>query len=234
MRGQGLKNLSNTAWRIVDVPGVIGTGTNIFDIHFFVGEEEFSSMKFEDQGDNGALYFNSTKIVEYPVGEWTDEKYQNISIDGGLDAENPALIAWLQKYAKNQNGSASYAGIVGALNNVASAVRGDSSANGSNGVRIVPVVLLEESHYAYIDMEAKELYDIIKKLDTPVYISTIDEQQYEDDGVQWVEERVLLVPIVEAYRGSAPDVVMYAFKCMSVDFQGFVADSDNAKPTLQN
>ena len=81
---------------------------------------------------------------------------------------------------------------------------------------------------------AKSVYDIIKKLDTPVYISAIEEQQYENDGVQWVEERALLVPIVEAYRGSAPGVVMYAFECMSGEFHGFIADSDNAKPTLQN
>ena len=228
------KNLSNTTWQIFDNPGVMGAGVNVFRVTFDSNGDRYTEIKFVDEGNKGKLYYEDTCVATYPDGDWEDEKFQEIAIDGGEDAANPMLISWLQKYAKNQNGSASYAGIVGALNNVANAVRGDSSANGSNGVRIVPIVLTEESPYAYIDMEAKELYDIIKKLDTPVYLSTIDEQQYENDGVQWVEERALLIPIVEAYRGSAPDVVMYAFECMSGEFSGFIADSDDARPTLHN
>lgn len=228
------KNLSNTTWQIFDNPGVMGAGVNVFRVTFDSNGDRYTEIKFVDEGNKGKLYYEDTCVATYPDGDWEDEKFQEIAIDGGEDAANPMLISWLQKYAKNQNGSASYAGIVGALNSVASAVRGDSSANGSNGVRIVPVVLTEEPPYAYIDMGAKELYDIIKKLDTPVYVSAIEEQQYENDDVQWVEERTLLVPIVEAYRGSAPGVVMYSFECMSREFSGFIADSDNAKPTLQN
>ena len=176
------KNLSNTTWQIFDNPGVMGAGVNVFRVTFDSNGDRYTEIKFVDEGNKGKLYYEDTCVATYPDGDWEDEKFQEIAIDGGEDAANPMLISWLQKYAKNQNGSASYAGIVGALNSVASAVRGDSSANGSNGVRIVPVVLIEESPYAYIDMEAKELYDIIKKLDTPVYVSAVEEQQYENDN----------------------------------------------------
>lgn len=170
-----IKNLSNTVWKIIDIPGVIGTGINKFNIHFFVGEEEFSSMTFEDWQNSGVLYFDDIKVVEYPYGEWSDEEYQNISIDGGPDAGNPALIAWLKKYAQNQTESVSSADIVQAINNIVSAIQeksddgnedgGDNDDGGASGCALIVSLTRDNPKKTSLidgftaDKTLKEIYD---------------------------------------------------------------------------
>ena len=125
-----IKNLSNTGWTIIDNPGVMGTGVNVFEINFVSNDTEYTSMRFEDRGDSGILFYDDTEIVRYPVGEWEDERYQTIEIDGGIDVANPMLISWLGKYAKNSTPSAQTADIVEALQGIATAIEEGGGGGG--------------------------------------------------------------------------------------------------------
>lgn len=99
-------NLSNTRWSIIDNPGNMGTGINVFRVNFVSNDVSYTSMRFEDEGDQGKLYYGDTLIVNYPAGAWTNEAYQKLSIEGGTDATNPMLVSWLSKYAKNDTANA--------------------------------------------------------------------------------------------------------------------------------
>lgn len=127
-----IKNLSNTGWTIIDNPGVMGTGVNVFEINFSSNDTEYTSMRFEDRGDSGILFYDDTEIVRYPAGEWEDERYQTIEIDGGVDVANPMLISWLGKYAKNGTPSAQTADIVEALQGIATAIEEGGGGGGGD------------------------------------------------------------------------------------------------------
>ena len=127
-----IKNLSNTGWTIIDNPGVMGTGVNVFEINFVSNDTEYTSMRFEDRGDSGVLFYDDTEIVRYPAGEWEDERYQTIEIDGGADVTNPMLISWLGKYAKNSTPSAQTADIVEALQGIATAIEEGGGGGGGD------------------------------------------------------------------------------------------------------
>lgn len=130
MRYKNIKNLSNTSWTIIDNPGVMGTGVNLFKINFVSNETEYTSMRFEDGADSGVLFYDDTEIVRYPAGNWADDAYRVIDIKGGADATNPMLLSWLNKYAKNYTPTAQTADIVGALKNISQAI---SEGGGGGG-----------------------------------------------------------------------------------------------------
>lgn len=123
-----IKNLSNTGWTIIDNPGIMGTGVNVFKINFVSNSTEYSSMRFEDYGNSGVLFYDDTEIVRYPVGAWADKKYQTIKIDGGVDVTDPMLISWLTKYGRSQTANAQTADIASALEAIANAIRSKNSS----------------------------------------------------------------------------------------------------------
>lgn len=94
------KNLSNTTWQIFDNPGVMGAGVNVFKVTFDSNGDRYTEIKFVDEGNKGKLYYEDTCVATYPDGDWEDEKFQEIAIDGGEDVVNPMLINWLNKYAR--------------------------------------------------------------------------------------------------------------------------------------
>lgn len=129
---KNISNLSNTNWSIIDNPGIMGTGVNVFKINFVSNSTEYTSMRFEDYGDSGILFYDDTEIVHYPAGDWEDEKYQKIEIDGGADVANPMLISWLSKYAKNNTPSMQTTDIVEALQDIATAIEEGGGGGGGD------------------------------------------------------------------------------------------------------
>ena len=122
-----IRTLGNTMWSIADIVGAIGTGVNIFNLHFTSNGNEYTQMRFVDEADSGRLYYGDTLVNTYPQTNWTDPKYQQVSVAGGFDATNSMLITWFQQYAKNTTPSSTAADIVGALASVAGAIRDSGS-----------------------------------------------------------------------------------------------------------
>ena len=119
-----IKNLSNTKWQLFDNISVIGTGVNVFNINFVAYNTEYSTIKFEDAGKSGNLYYDDTLVCSYPDGEWVNEDYQTIRIDGGKDVTNDSLIIWLKKYGTNSTATVRTSDIVDALRAVEAALGG--------------------------------------------------------------------------------------------------------------
>lgn len=71
-----LRTLDGTSWSIADVIGAIGTGTNIFNIHFTSNDQEYTSIRFEDGPGFGRVYYGDTLVNARPGTDWVDAKYQ--------------------------------------------------------------------------------------------------------------------------------------------------------------
>lgn len=143
------KNLSNTTWQIFDNPGVMGTGVNVFKVIFDSNGDRYTEIKFVDEGNKGKLYYEDTCVATYPDGDWEDEKFQEIAIDGGEDVANPMLISWLNKYARCETAGAQTQDIVTAINSVADAIREEGGGTGGNA--FLEVNLTYSAQYEDVD-----------------------------------------------------------------------------------
>lgn len=142
------KNLSNTTWQIFDNPGVMGAGVNVFKVTFDSNGDRYTEIKFVDEGNKGKLYYEDTYVATYPDGDWEDEKFQEIAIDGGEDVANPMLISWLDKYARCETAGAQTQDIVKAINSLADAVRGGGGGGGGgSSFNTVPLYISIYNQY---------------------------------------------------------------------------------------
>lgn len=227
------KNLSNTTWQIFDNPGVMGAGVNVFKVTFDSNGDRYTEIKFVDEGNKGKLYYEDTCVATYPDGNWEDEKFQEIAIDGGEDAANPMLISWLDKYARCETAGAQTQDVVKALNSLADAVRGGGGGGGGDIVKVSIVVNTEDPTLSYLDITAKELFELFQA-GKIIYANASYTQS--EEGYSEMESHS--IPIISGYKEilDGPDgYTLYQFPAISTHgLMTFEAHADDEKPTLQN
>lgn len=156
-----IKNLSNTSWQIFNNPGIMGTGVNIFKVTFSSNENLYTQIKFIDEGSRGKLFYGDAQVATYPEGNWVDEEFQKITIDGGEDAASPMLISWLSQYARYETVGAQTQDIVTAINSVADAVREGGGA-GENA--FLEVELTYSTQYEDVDFWDSSSATVLKRI----------------------------------------------------------------------
>lgn len=227
------KNLSNTTWQIFDNPGVMGAGINVFRVTFDSNGDRYTEIKFVDEGNQGKLYYEDTYVATYPDGDWEDEKFQEIAIDGGEDVANPMLINWLNKYARCETTGAQTQDVVKAINSLADAVRGGGGGGGGDIVTVSLVINMEDPTLSYLDTTAKELYELFQA-EKIIYAKS--SFTYSEEG--YSETVVCSSPISSARKEVQDDpdgYIAYEFvTVVETHFMVFKANSDDEKPIMWN
>lgn len=98
-----VQDLTNTTWAI-DAYVHEFEYYESFNINFTSNGSTYTSMviSFDFDDDLGLISYGTTLVYDYFDSYWVNEAYCTITITGGTDVTNTALIEWLEQHATQQ------------------------------------------------------------------------------------------------------------------------------------
>lgn len=100
-----ITNLTNTTWIFNSSMGSNTTGLGDYNITFVSNESLYNYLYADYEGYVKLTYVNDTEGINYTpnlYGVWDSNAYRTISITGGTDVTNSALITFLELHAVQQ------------------------------------------------------------------------------------------------------------------------------------